>query len=106
PHAPVFANLNSPPVYVDAPRAAVTRGVPTGPLHPVLTGIDVLQRDGLKRLEGRRIGLITNHTGRDLAGRSTIDVLAAAKNLKLVALFSPEHGLRGIEHRNVSDTRD
>ena len=106
PHAPVFANLNSPPVYVDAPRAAITRGVPTGPLHPVLTGIDVLQRDGFKQLEGRRIGLITNHTGRDLAGRSTIDVLAAAKNLKLVALFSPEHGLRGIEDTNVEDTRD
>jgi uncharacterized protein YbbC (DUF1343 family)/CubicO group peptidase (beta-lactamase class C family) len=106
PHAPVFSHLSSLPTYVDAPRAVITRGVPTGLLHPVLTGIDVLQRDGFKQLEGRRVGLITNHTGRDRAGRSTIDVLAAAKNLKLVALFSPEHGLRGIEDRNVSDTRD
>jgi uncharacterized protein YbbC (DUF1343 family)/CubicO group peptidase (beta-lactamase class C family) len=107
PHAPVLSRLNSPPTFVDAPRAVITRGVPSsGPLHPVLTGIDVLERDGFKQLEGRRIGLITNHTGRDRAGRSTIDVLAAAKNLKLVALFSPEHGLRGIEDRNVSDTRD
>src|SRR5262249_51743364 len=68
--------------------------------------IDVLERDGFKQLEGRRVGLITNHTGRDGKGRSTIDVLAAAKNLKLVALFSPEHGLRGIEDTHVGDTRD
>jgi uncharacterized protein YbbC (DUF1343 family)/CubicO group peptidase (beta-lactamase class C family) len=106
PHAPVFSHLSSPPTYVDAPRAVITRGVPSGPLHPVLTGIDVLEREGFKQLEGRRIGLITNHTGRDRAGRSTIDVLASAKNLKLVALFSPEHGLRGIEDSNVGDTRD
>jgi len=106
PHAPVFAHLNSPPTYVDAPRAVITRGAPSGPLHPVLTGIDVLERDGFKQLEGRRIGLITNHTGRDGKGRSTIDVLASAKNLKLVALFSPEHGLRGIEDTRVGDSRD
>jgi uncharacterized protein YbbC (DUF1343 family) len=106
PHAPVFSHLNSPPTYVDAPRAVITRGVPSGPLHPVLTGIDVLERDGFKQLEGRRIGLITNHTGRDRAGRSTVDALVAAKNLKLVALFSPEHGLRGFEDAHVGDTRD
>jgi uncharacterized protein YbbC (DUF1343 family)/CubicO group peptidase (beta-lactamase class C family) len=106
PHAPVFAHLNSPPTYVDAPRAVINRSVPSGPLHPVLTGIDVLERDGFKQLEGRRVGLITNHTGRDREGRSTIDVLAAAKNFKLIALFSPEHGLRGIEDSNVGDTRD
>jgi uncharacterized protein YbbC (DUF1343 family)/CubicO group peptidase (beta-lactamase class C family) len=106
PHAPVFAHLNSPPTYVDAPRAVITRGVPSGPLHPVLTGIDVLERDAFKQLEGRRIGLITNHTGRDSKGRSTIDVLASAKNLKLVALFSPEHGLRGMEDTRVGDSRD
>jgi uncharacterized protein YbbC (DUF1343 family) len=72
----------------------------------VLTGIDVLERDGFKQLEGRRVGLITNHTGRDRAGRSTVDVLAAAKNLKLVALYSPEHGLRGTEDAPVTDARD
>jgi len=106
PHAPVLAKLNSPITYVDAPRAVITRGVPTGPLHPVLTGLDVLERDGFKQLEGRRIGLITNHTGRDASGRSTVDLFAAAKNLKLVALFSPEHGLRGIDDINVDDGRD
>ena len=106
PHAPVFSHLKSAPVYVDTPRAVINRGIPTGALHPVLTGIDVLRRDGFKQLEGRRVGLITNHTGRDRAGRSTIDVFAEAKNLKLVALFSPEHGLRGIEDNNVGDTKD
>jgi uncharacterized protein YbbC (DUF1343 family)/CubicO group peptidase (beta-lactamase class C family) len=106
PHAPVLSQLSSPPSYVDAPRAVITRGVPSGPLHPVLTGIDVLERDGFKQLEGRRIGLITNHTGVNRNGRSTIDVLASAKNLKVVALFSPEHGLRGIEDKTVVDTRD
>jgi uncharacterized protein YbbC (DUF1343 family) len=71
-----------------------------------MTGIDVLERDNFRQLEGRRIGLITNHTGRNRAGRSTIDVLAGAKNLKLVALFSPEHGLRGLEDTNVASGRD
>ncbi|HEY9230799.1 MAG TPA: exo-beta-N-acetylmuramidase NamZ domain-containing protein, partial [Blastocatellia bacterium] len=107
PYAPVFASLGSAVTVVEAPRASVNRaGPPAGSLHPVLTGIDVLARDGFKALEGRRIGLITNHTGRDREGRSTIDRLAAATNLKLVALFAPEHGLRGFEDAPVSSTRD
>jgi uncharacterized protein YbbC (DUF1343 family) len=72
----------------------------------VLTGIDVLERDKFKLLEGRRIGLITNHTGKDGGGNSTIDLLAGAPNLKLVALLSPEHGLRGMEDAPVASSRD
>jgi uncharacterized protein YbbC (DUF1343 family)/CubicO group peptidase (beta-lactamase class C family) len=72
----------------------------------VLTGIDVLERDGFKQLAGLRIGLVTNQTGRDRAGRSTIDVLFKAPNVKLVALFSPEHGIRGLADEKVSDTKD
>jgi uncharacterized protein YbbC (DUF1343 family)/CubicO group peptidase (beta-lactamase class C family) len=107
PYAPIFASLGSPVAIIEAPRAAINRsGPPAGPLHPVLTGIDVLSRDGFKPLEGRRVGLITNHTGRDREGRSTIDQLAAATNFKLVALFSPEHGLRGLEDAPVAGTRD
>ena len=73
---------------------------------PVLTGIDVLERDGFKQLAGLRLGLVTNQTGRDRGGRQTIDVLSKAPNLKLVALFSPEHGIRGLADEKVSDTKD
>lgn len=72
----------------------------------VLTGIDVLERDGFKQLAGLRIGLVTNQTGRDRAGRSTIDVLFKAPGVKLSALFSPEHGIRGLADEKVSDTKD
>lgn len=107
PYGPVFEGLGAPVSVIEAPRAAVGRSLPpAGPLHPVLTGIDVLSRDGFKALEGRRVGLITNHTGRDREGRATIDRLAAAANCKLVALFSPEHGLRGTEDAAVTSTRD
>src|SRR5882724_5125037 len=72
----------------------------------VLTGIDALERDGFKQLNGLRVGLVTNQTGRDRAGRSTIDVLFKAPNVKLLALFSPEHGIRGLADEKVSDTKD
>ncbi len=71
-----------------------------------LTGIDVLEQENFSTLAGKRIGLITNHTGMDRAGRSTIDLLAHAPNVKLVALFSPEHGIRGTEDANVSSSTD
>ena len=72
----------------------------------VLTGIDVLERDGFKQLNGMRVGLVTNHTGRNRSGRSTIDVLYKAPGVKLVTLFSPEHGIRGAADDKVSDSRD
>jgi uncharacterized protein YbbC (DUF1343 family) len=72
----------------------------------VLNGIDVLRREGFRLLEGRRVGVITNHTGRARDGTSTIDLLARAKNVTLVALFSPEHGLRGQADEPVGDTVD
>jgi uncharacterized protein YbbC (DUF1343 family)/CubicO group peptidase (beta-lactamase class C family) len=72
----------------------------------VLTGIDVLAREGFKQLSGMRVGLVTNQTGRDRSGRSTIDVLFKAPGVKLVALFSPEHGIRGAADEKVSDAKD
>jgi len=72
----------------------------------VLTGIDVLERDNFKQLAGMRVGLVTNHTGRNREGRQTIDVLNKAPGVKLVALFSPEHGIRGLADENVSDSKD
>jgi uncharacterized protein YbbC (DUF1343 family)/CubicO group peptidase (beta-lactamase class C family) len=73
----------------------------------VLCGIDVLENEKFERLKGRNVGLVTNHTGRDRSGRATIDVLQKAEGLKLVALFSPEHGIRGeLDQSNISDTKD
>ncbi|GHT63797.1 hypothetical protein AGMMS50239_20370 [Bacteroidia bacterium] len=61
----------------------------------VKPGIEVLQEAQFKLLEGKRIGLITNPTGVDSRLKSTIDILFEAPNVKLVALYSPEHGIRG-----------
>src|SRR6476661_3087171 len=73
----------------------------------VLNGIDILERDKFKQLDGMKIGLVTNHTGRDLAGRQTIDVLKEAPNVKLVSLFSPEHGIRGeLDQEKINDSKD
>ena len=73
----------------------------------VLTGIDVLERDGFAALRGRRVGLITNHTGINRRGASTARLLHEAEGVELVALFSPEHGFRGdLEADRVADGRD
>jgi len=72
----------------------------------VLTGLDVLVREEFKALAGRHVGLITNHTGVDREGRSIVDLLRAAPNVTLVALFSPEHGLYGVQDEKVGDTVD
>jgi uncharacterized protein YbbC (DUF1343 family) len=76
------------------------------PAAPVRTGVEVLVRDGFQPLQGKRVGLVTNHSGIDAERRSTIDLLAAGKGYTLTALFSPEHGLRGTEDANVSSSKD
>ena len=73
----------------------------------VLPGIDVLVRDDFKQLKGRRVGLITNHTGLDRDGRRTVDLLYNARDIELVALFSPEHGIAGtLDHDGIKNARD
>lgn len=62
---------------------------------PTQTGIEVLQASGFETLKGKRIGLITNPTGVDSELKSTVDILAEAKSVNLVALYGPEHGVRG-----------
>src|SRR5438309_3043151 len=69
---------------------------PAGAPSSVVPGIEVLLRDSLRLIQGKRIGLITNHSGRDRHGTSTIDLLFHAPGVKLTALFGPEHGLRGV----------
>jgi uncharacterized protein YbbC (DUF1343 family) len=78
------------------------------PLRPqVLPGIDVLKKTEFSEILWKKVGLITNQTGRSKDGRRTIDVLFEAPNVKLVALFAPEHGLQGTEDREgIGDTID
>ena len=64
----------------------------------IQTGIEVLKQSNFKILEGKRVGLITNPTGVDNQLKSTIDILHEAPNVNLVALFGPEHGVRGDVH--------
>lgn len=106
----------------EEPGAPADAGAPAGTAGPgerarpavgsrVLLGVDILARDGLRLLEGRRVGLITNHTGITwpAVGRdpvSTIDLLAADPAVELVALFSPEHGIRGDVDRKVASSVD
>src|SRR5438876_3889641 len=70
------------------------------PLVPVASaqvqlGSDVLAADGFRELQGKRVGLITNPSGVNRSGESTIDLLRRAPGVKLVALFGPEHGVYG-----------
>ncbi|HXC33070.1 MAG TPA: DUF1343 domain-containing protein [Verrucomicrobiae bacterium] len=71
-----------------------------------LTGIDVLEARKFAPLAGKRVGLITNQTGIDRNGRSTIDLLFHAPGVKLLALFSPEHGIRGKLDERVTSSVD
>ncbi|PIE22251.1 MAG: hypothetical protein CSA62_13160 [Planctomycetota bacterium] len=61
----------------------------------VRSGLDVLVDEDFRRLEGRKVGLITNHTGIDREGRQNVDLFYGSKRFQLVALFGPEHGIRG-----------
>jgi uncharacterized protein YbbC (DUF1343 family) len=71
------------------------------------TGIDVLEEQHFAALRGKRVGLITNQTGVDSQGRRAIDILAHADGVKLVAMFSPEHGVAGkVENARVANATD
>lgn len=72
----------------------------------VVTGLEMLKRDGFKMLEGKRVGLVTNPTGVDDNLVSVIDLLYRAKNVNLVALFGPEHGVRGSAHAGLAVAND
>lgn len=75
---------------------------------PVKPGIEVLQDRGFEGLVGKRVGLVTNPSGVDRNLRSTIDILYNAPGVELVALYGPEHGVRGDVYAGgkVSDSRD
>jgi uncharacterized protein YbbC (DUF1343 family)/CubicO group peptidase (beta-lactamase class C family) len=88
-------------------RPAIAPGAEARALHPpTLAGIDVLAAENFASLKGRRVGLLTNQTGQSSKGESTIDLLAHAPGVTLVALFSPEHGIRGVLDDDVPSSRD
>lgn len=73
---------------------------------PVKTGADLLVESNFAALKGKKVGLVTNHTGRTSNGISLVDALAQSSECKLVALFSPEHGIRGEKDEKVGDGKD
>jgi uncharacterized protein YbbC (DUF1343 family) len=99
----------------DSTPAADTTAVATPVARPaspsrllVRPGVDMLAERLPAALAGKRVGLVTNHTGRDSQGRSTIDILHEHPGLDLVALYGPEHGIRGTaaEGETVDSSRD
>jgi uncharacterized protein YbbC (DUF1343 family)/CubicO group peptidase (beta-lactamase class C family) len=83
---------------------AESRIVPPG--EAVRTGLDVMARQSFAPLAGYAVGLVTNQTGIDGQGRRNIDLLAAAPGVRLVSIFSPEHGLAGDANTDVAHGRD
>ncbi len=105
-----------PPSITDAPAARPVQEAKVRPQsaapsveQPVKLGSEVLATRGFSALAGKRVGLLTNPSGVNRRGRSTVDVLKQSPNVKLVALFAGEHGIRGdvpagkhfADHRDV-----
>ncbi len=100
---------------IDVARVSLTgynETIPGAGIHRVvnrnaktMTGLDVLENSGFEELKGKRIGLITNQTGLDRGGRRNIDVMLAA-GVKITTLFSPEHGIAGMEDSAVGNATD
>jgi len=95
----LFAGQQSFPFLPGLQEAdAVSSPAPSGSAgQPLALGIDVLLTERIDLVAGKRVGLITNQTGRGRDGTHDADRLAADPRVKLVALFSPEHGFRGDE---------
>ncbi|MCA1559691.1 MAG: DUF1343 domain-containing protein [Acidobacteria bacterium] len=109
------ATVAASAIMAAPPRDAVLTGRDFGPsgsaparaqARPTLSGLDALRAEGFATLRGRRVGLVTNHTGRARDGATAIDLIHGAKDVALVALFSPEHGIRGVLDANVPTAKD
>ena len=83
-----------------------TTGTTKGRAGRVQTGLETLEVEKFASLRGKRVGLISNHTGLDFQGRSTVEVLKHAPGVQLVALFSPEHGIAGQADEKISSSKD
>jgi uncharacterized protein YbbC (DUF1343 family)/CubicO group peptidase (beta-lactamase class C family) len=105
---PLVARINSIAAQAVGPSAGrvLACGPGEGGAAGVRLGIDVLRDEGFDRLRGRRVGLITNVSGRARDGTSTVDLLLHAEGVKLVALYTPEHGLDGAHDGKVASGHD
>jgi uncharacterized protein YbbC (DUF1343 family)/CubicO group peptidase (beta-lactamase class C family) len=92
--AAAMPDLPAAPVVLSQSRVAVK------------TGLEVLTEENFKRLEGRKVGIICNHTAVDRAGRHIVDLLADSKKVNIVALFGPEHSIRGDVDASATDSKD
>jgi len=99
----LLAGIFLPPAAVAAQQHPKSQRSRVG---RVQTGLDVLESEKFASLRGKHVGLITNHTGVDFQGRSTVELLAKAPGVQLVALFSPEHGIAGHNIDKVSSSKD
>ncbi len=93
-----------------APATAPSAAALPAAAAPVRAGLDVLADGGFKEIEGKRVALLTNQTGRSADGRSTAAILLSPEARKagvaLVRLFSPEHGPAGALDEKVADSND
>jgi uncharacterized protein YbbC (DUF1343 family) len=105
---PLVARINTLAAQAIGPQVGRVAACldPTYPSGGVQTGIDVLRDEGFERLRGRRVGLITNASGRARDGASTVELLRNAPGVALVALFAPEHGLDITGNGSVANGRD
>ena len=106
----VVSTLAAAALEADTRSAARRLAERVPPRRDVLAGIDVLAAEGFRAIAGKRIGLVTHAAGRARDGRSTVEVLASEEakraGVKLVALFSPEHGIRSEADAKVADEMD
>jgi uncharacterized protein YbbC (DUF1343 family)/CubicO group peptidase (beta-lactamase class C family) len=109
-----MATIAAAALGIDAPGVSLTgysevqEGArrPVAANHQTLTGLDVLVAEQFAVFKGRRIGLITNHTGLDREGKRNVDLMRQA-GVRVTALYSPEHGLTGTQDRlDISDSTD
>ena len=85
-----------------AKNTSTSSAASTSDAGDVIPGVEVLLSDSIHLIRGKRVGLITNHSGRDRKGTSTIDLLYRTPGVRLTALFAPEHGLRGLADAGAS----
>jgi uncharacterized protein YbbC (DUF1343 family) len=92
---PLIGACGSAPEAADAGTPPAAEAVQTPARQQVVPGLEVLLRDSAHLVRGRRAGFLTNQTAVTRDGRSGIDLLHESPDVQLVALYGPEHGLRG-----------